>query len=433
MKKKGFPQPGVGDHFRVNVDLPDGYSTRMDFPQKNGTLIGVLWRIAIVMGRSPRHLLAPDGKGSLMNAMPRRWIVSVCAASLVFAAAIPASAEVLNVKGSAKSSVVQFAGVFPIQTDLNQELVPGTKALPPAIARAKLDRLLTDGTITASGQALAIFDQPADPTAGPPNDAGLDLGAFSDDEFTGWFVEGNVNEVRTLQLAPGEISPDAANGSIQKVRSRVLLSGVLLITSAKTGADLSGVRTNFAFSVTLRQNGRQDTTPIAGEVTLAGTATGDAQVQNAGGALASIFLPIVDFTDQLPELPVVRALPFAGVNLPYEYEIIVGQPFELELTVRGQVFTTPGGVGAAAVFGTPQEGLGSVLTRVKGDDRGVQLADMVSEKVDTTGKAYANTPVDAPSFTTYFPACGLLGFESTGLLTAAMLVTASRRRRNRRR
>ncbi len=368
-----------------------------------------------------------------MLPLTRRWIVSVCALSTLSFAVASARAEVLAVKGSAKSSVVQFAGVFPIQTDVNQETVPVTKALPPAIARAKLDRLLTDGSITASGQALAIFDQPADPTLGPPNDAGLDLGAFSDDEFTGWFVEGDVNEVRTVQLTPADISPETINGTVARVRSRVLLSGVMLITAAQTGKDLTGVRTTFSFSVTLRQNGQPDSTPIAGEVTLVGTANGDAQVQNAGGALAGIFLPIVDFTDQIADLPLVRALPFAGVNLPYEYEIVVGEPFELELSVRGQVFTTPGGVGAAAVFGAPQEGLGSVLTRVKGDDRGMKLAEAVSAKVDTTGKAYVNTPVDQPSITTYFPACGLLGMESAGLFAAMGLVNVTRGRWTRRR
>ena len=68
-------------------------------------------------------------------------------------------------------------------------------------------------------------------------------------------------------------------------------------------------------------------------------------------------------------------------------DVDAGEPFDLALTASVQVRAIPGGTGAAAVFGVPQDGLGSVLQRVKRDDRGRELERLIAERVDTTGAA----------------------------------------------
>lgn len=348
----------------------------------------------------------------------RRWYVPAGLAVVVSLASASRATDVLNVRGGAKATVVQFVTIFPVQMDVNEESVPATRPEPPATARSRIDRVDDGGSITAGGQALALFDKPNTSGLGTPNDAGLDLGAFSDDPFTSWFSEGVVNEVRTLQLTQSDFSPEAVSNGILRVRSRVLLSGVMLIASTTGGRDLSGVRVNLSFSVTLRQEGLQESMPLVGEVSLVGTSDGDTQTQDPTGVLANLALPIVDFSGQIAELPFVRGLPFSGVNFPFEYEVAVAKPFELELAVRAQVNTTPDGVGAAAVFGTRQEGLGAVLSRVKRSDIGNRLTAAVSRVVDTTGQAYAATPIDAPPpATPIFGVCGAMGFEAMGLLS----------------
>jgi len=349
----------------------------------------------------------------------RRWIVSAGLVGIVTAISSPTSAEVLGVKGSATALVVQLNGADPVQTDFSQEIVPQTRPEPPVVASARLDRLLSDGSVTAAGQALAVFDRPAVLPQGTSNYAGLDLGAFSDDEVTQWLVDGAVTTVRSLQLSASDIDSQLGLDGVARVRSRVLLSGVMLITASDPGRDLTGAMVHLSFNVTLRQNGRPTSTPLDGQVDLVGGPNGTAQVENATGALSSVLLPIADFTGQIPELPVAQALPFVGINLPYNYEIVVGRPFELELAVAAEVLTLPNGVGAAAVFGTPQEGLASVLTRVKGDDRGRELAAAVSQHVDTTGAAYADTPIDAlPPSAAVIPMCGMMNVGAFGLLLA---------------
>jgi hypothetical protein len=362
-----------------------------------------------------------------MTFLIRRLVVATALIAGVSAA--PSRADVLGVEGSATALVVQLNGGNPIQTDFSHEIVPQTQPEPPVVASARLDRLLSDGSVTAAGQALAVFDRPAVLDQGTNNDAGLDLGAYSDDTVTEWLVDGAVSTVRFLQFSAADLDAQVTVGGVAQLRSRLLLSGVMLITAADSSRDLTGASVHFSFSVTLRQQGRPTTVLLSAEVNLVGGPNGTAELKNAAGDLAGVFLQIVDFTDQIPELPVVLALPFAGMNFPYTYEIIVGQPFELELAVQSEIVTLPDGVGAAAVFGAPQEGLASVLSRVKGDDRGRRLSEAIARRVDTTGQAYADTPVDAalPSATAV-PMCGMMNLEAAGLLLVAGLVGVVHRR-----
>ena len=133
----------------------------------------------------------------------------------------------------------------------------------------------------------------------------------------------------------------------------------------------------------------------------------------------------------MPDLPLAQAVLFAGLELPYEYDVDVGQPFQLDLAVSSRLLSTPGGTGAAAVFGLPQEGLGSILERIKNDDRGQQLAGVIAQQVDTTGTAYANGGSTLGlSLTSLFPLCGTMGSGSIGMmLMSCFLVAAMRRRR----
>src|SRR5207237_7210071 len=134
-------------------------------------------------------------EGPFMNFSFSRWTLLPALILLPFSRAL--QAELLSLTGEASASVKQLSGAVEVQTDSNTQTVPLTQSQPPATARARLDRLLADGSITAGGRALTIFDQ----AGATPNDAGLDLGAFSNDSRTSWSVDGSVSEVRTLQLS----------------------------------------------------------------------------------------------------------------------------------------------------------------------------------------------------------------------------------------
>ncbi len=341
------------------------------------------------------------------------WVVGV--------GGLPAYGEVTNVAGTVTALVVHRQGGAVLQQDFNQQIVPLTNAAPPITARSRLDRLLPGGEVAAAGQVVTILHEPDLTGSGRPNDAGLDLGAFSDDTISSWTVEGTVTEVRTLVLHPSDLGGDVRRGARTRVENRVVLSGVMLITADALDKDLSGVNARFSFEVIQRRPDHDPVSLLAGVLVLSGDANGIASITEASGAMAGAFLPVIEFPNVIEALPMVQAVPFTGLEFPYTYDIVVGETFDLELQVEATLQTTPNGTGAAAVFGLPQEGLASVIERVKAPDLGKQLTAMIANEVDTTGEAYQDGggTIVAPS-PFLFPACGLMGFELIGLMALGM-------------
>lgn len=345
-------------------------------------------------------------------------------------AAPSARAEVTQIVGSARARVVQFGPNIPTETDSSVSTVPTTVPNPPAIAEAELNRVQPEGDLTAGGSAMAVFQPPNLSGIGLPNDVGFDLGCFTDDNETTWLVEGVVSERRTIVLDSNQSGTDIVVGPTERARSRILLSGVMLVTSLDPVRDLSGVEIELNISIT--KFDEMATPPseevLAGRIILRGGPLGEVSVAESTGAFANVSPPVLDFSALVVNLPLVKSIIFAGVELPYEYDYRPNRPFDLELEVSSQIRNIPGGTGGAAVFGLPQSGLGNILTRVKNDDRGDQLEAVISEQVDTTGAAYQGG-VSIPSL---FPACGLFGIESALTICAAGgLVRLRRRRRNR--
>lgn len=363
----------------------------------------------------------------MMNSRFRRRAYLCPTALALLLIASPATAEITAVRGSARSRVVQFVSGIPVQSDYGQEIIPLTKGVPPAIARARLDHLEGPDQVTAAGQGVAIMFEPNTTGTGNPNDAGLDVGSFSDDSSTGWVSEGGVTSTRTLVLSLADVGGQSGLGDTGRARSRLLLSGVMVIFSQNPSADLTGNEVSFSFSVTRRQNGRATTTPLIGDISMIGGPNGSVEFRRQAGALANVTLPVADFPLG-EEFPLVRAVIFNGIQFPYEYDITVDTPFDLELNTAAKVTTTPGGIGATATFGLPQEGIASVVGRVKLDDRGQRLAQWIGEHVDTTGESY----VGAPAALGLIPACGAMSFELVGMMVVAgglALVQSGRRRR----
>lgn len=355
----------------------------------------------------------------------RRRAVIYPASVVLLLAASPLLGEVTGVRGSARCRVDQFVKGLLIQTDFGQEIVPLTKGVPPAVARARLDHLNSALEVSAAGQGVAVMYEPN--LAGNPNDAGLSIGGFSDDMATNWTVEGGVTSTRTIVLSQADIGGQPGVGNNGRARSQLLLSGFLILFAQDPTADLTGNEVSFSFSITRRQAGRGTTIPLSGDMTMAGSANGTIIFPRRAGALDTINIPVADFPLG-EDFPLVRAVIFQGVVFPYEYDITTGAPFELELNTAAKVKTTPGGVGAWALFGLPQDEIAAIVNKVKKDDRGDRLTQMLAQHVDTTGVAYLNNPAMS-----LFPACGVMGFEAVGLMAVACGFAAAQTGRRRRR
>ncbi len=365
------------------------------------------------------------------------WGRLAAVASLLVLPAVPARGEVLEIVGTATTTIVQSQGGSEVQRDSSQEIVPGTTPLPPAVARAQLDHLQSDGLVTAASQAVAILHAPNLSGLGPPNDVGFDLAAFSDDTETSWDVTAAVTEKRTIIMRPAELGAGTLAGDLVTVQSEVALSGVMLITSLDSNDDLAGAEVHLRIRIDLLAADRQSLTVLEGEVVLSGGPAGAATISQATGAFAAVPLQVDDFLDFPGDPVAVRAIFFGNLfgplHLPYHYEVVAGQTFYLALSVECRMQVAPDQIGASAVFGLPQDGLAAVFGRVKRQDLGRQIVAAVSEHVDTTGQSYQRETSPSPGlFPFVFPLCGAAGLEMSGLMIlGGWLVLGPRRSRRR--
>lgn len=363
-----------------------------------------------------------------------KLLIAVVCASLVQGLCVrAASADVLDVTGEATAQVIQLYQGAQVQTDFSRDAVPTITNVLPAVAEALLQETTTENDTLALGRVRSILLEPNLSGVGNPSDVGIDLGAFADDNSTSWQINGQVTETRTIVITPREAGVNMRVGSQETFRSRILLSGIMLISSQSEATDLSGALVNLRVAVVQRFPDEEDREPVSvlsGSVSLAGGTNGTAHVGLAGGCFEGLSLPIVEFPSVLPELPVVRALIFTGLQLPYEYNAVVGRSFVLELLVTVDLATVPGGMGAGAAFGLPPEGLASVFSKTKGMEAvGPQLTAMIAEKVDTTGKAYAEAEQATTSAFSLLPACGVSVPFAAAVTAVCLIGTNVRRRR----
>ncbi len=368
-----------------------------------------------------------------MSANTKLLIAVVCTSVVQGLCVRAVSADVLGVTGDATARVVQLDQGTEVQTDFSRDAVPAINATLPAVAEALLEESTTEGDTLALGRVRSILLEPNLSGIGNPSDVGIDLGAFADDSSTSWQVNGQVAETRTIVISAREAGGNLRVGSRETFRSRVLLSGIMLISSKSEMTDLSGALVNLRVVVLQRfpdEEGHEPVSVLSGSVSLAGGTNGTVHVDQAGGCFEGLSLPIIEFPSVLPELPVVRALVFTGLQLPYEYSAVVGRSFVLELQVTVDLETIPGGMGAGAAFGLPPEGLASVFAKTKGMETvGQRLAAMIAEKVDTTGKAYLEAEQATTSVFPLLPACGVSAPFAAAVTAVCLIGTNVRRRR----
>lgn len=355
-------------------------------------------------------------------------VVGMIAVAVALICTANVQAVIKSVTAQVNAEVRQNAnGGGTQQSDIAQQSFPGQVAVPPAIAKARLDQFDTDGSLVGSAQVATIFTQPVFPLfLQPPSDLGLDVAGFSNDHRTYWTARGSGVETRTISLSASELSGTYLPGDIATLRSRIVISGAMIIASLNSGQDLSGASVKFQFSVTQRRPNLAETTPIFGAMTINGGPGGAVTTQGEG--IMALQSPlVVDFNGVIPELPQVKAILFTGMTFPYEYEIAVDESFELQLIVGADIVTRDDGVGCAAIFGTPQIGMGEIFQRTRNSDSGEKLQEAISAQVDTTGAAYVQ-PAASPA-----PLCGIFGGNAAllGVATMGAFVAAKRRLRSR--
>jgi hypothetical protein len=176
-------------------------------------------------------------------------------------------------------------------------------------------------------------------------------------------------------------------------------------------ADLTGVSVQLRFAVTKEVPGQDPQQVFLGTMELTGGADRNVAATHEGGfPTAGIFTTDLSSVDS--QLGVFRVFVFPNLAIDYPYDVVVGEPFALRATVSVAAQNMPGGIGVAAVIGTPFDSLNQVITLTQGTQTAAKLVNaMKQERAQPTGQAAFETATPLPSFLRLL-SCGALGFES---------------------
>lgn len=341
---------------------------------------------------------------------------------LCFGLVAPASAAIQQVTGYTEVSVTRLINGSANGTESeNHSSPPSTQ---PTVSSGKIDALGTLNAVLGTAAATSVFTDSRTQFGFIPNDAGIDVAAFTVDPTVSFTGHGLSRSTRRILLTGADLNFPTSQPA--EVRSTVFVAGALLLAADTPSRDLSGLYAEVL--VRVNQVGPHGALVLSGRARLEGQSDGSIVLVREG-AFQQTSLGVVDLLAVAPQLDVpglglVRVVPFAVVPLDYLYRVTSDQVFDLEATFEVNVQTAPGNSAAAGIFGLPQINLGDSMARVRQDDAGTQIQDEVSELVDTTGRSgppAAGFPL--------FGLCGVLGFESAALFAGMGLLMCVRRAR----
>lgn len=332
-----------------------------------------------------------------------------------------AQAEITSIAGYTRVEVTEYVDGLEGDSDWAMDEYPGTAAELPLQVVARLigsEYLAGVPEEEAAAAVAAQFADPRDLDQANPEEFAINLALSSVSESIRYEAEAISRETRGVLYSAGELYWLPTEGDTGNVTGRLFLDGALVLLAVDPAKDLTGASVTLYVTVVQSTDGQSDQTVFSGEVSLVGAAGGDATVE-AEGSFPTASLLRVDLGALLEDFGAVQVLVIPNITIDYTYPVIIGQPFTLQASVEVEAANVVGECGVAAVIGTPVE----TLTQVIGATQGSAVASktvtaLTNERENPTGEAAF------PQRPTFFPACGLLGFES--LIGVAGLVGLKR-------
>jgi len=354
----------------------------------------------------------------------RTWTWSAVAVLVTLWAAEPLTAEVLSIAGSASVEIREYRAGLPGEIDEASDGFPETSGELPLQVVARL----ADVAEEVAGSVAAQFADPLTSEAANPEEFAVNLALNSLSPETYYTAAVTLEELRGVRYSAEELSP-AADGETVDVQGEFFLDGALAVFANVDVDDLSGV--SLKLRITIVKEG-DDLAPVqvySGVLEVSGREAGELRI-TASGAFPDNGVLDTDLSSIDEELGVFRVLVLPALVIDYTYGATIGQAFDLRATVEVEAANAVGGVGVAAILGTPIDTLQEVISLTRDEAAAEKMtAALQQERAAPTGApAFRDEiPVPAPVL---FPACGLLGWEMwLGLVgLAGMRVVASGRR-----
>ena len=314
-----------------------------------------------------------------------------------------AAAQITGFRGGAQSGQDSDSATF---SDPN-----GTLPLQVVARLVDPNNASTAGA-DAAGVVGAQLADPRTSSGGADTDEfAIDLALSSISTEISYTAQATSEELRNILYAPGELGPESAGATVQ-LEGRVFVDGAVAIFADQSAMNFTGAFTRLRVTVTKQVEGQSPEQVFLGTLELTGGA--DRQVTPThGGNFPTAGIFTTDLSSVDASLSVFQVMVFPNLAINYPFDAVVGQAFTLHAVVEVDAQNVPGGVGVAAVNGTPVSSLNNVVSLTRGSAPAAKMSNALQqERSQPTGEPTFATQNPQPGLFGLFSLCGLLGFES---------------------
>ena len=355
-------------------------------------------------------------------------LVTLVLSGVVLAA--PLSAAINSIQAELRSTLTPYR-VGDGETTL--QLAQETAAYPATSGTLPI-QTIADLLAPDDEAAAAVGAQFADPTTlnqTNPGEFAVNLALSSVSEQYRYAGQAVIVEKREIEFSPAEVG--RANGQTVDLIGTLFVDGILALFGDTAGKDLSGAEVSLRVEIltmprTADPNTASPTQVFNGEVAISGDADGGATTLVTGDFPRDALF-IANLANLTPDFETAQVAAFPVVAIDYNYQAVVGEPFELiaRLTVDGA--NREGGTAVVCLLGTPADQLAQVITVTQGADAAKHLeALLLDERESPTGPSYAE--LYGETIESVGGLCAPIGFTSLlGLM--ALTITGARRRTRR--
>lgn len=333
-----------------------------------------------------------------------------------------ALSEITSFSGAASARLEEIRNGVSGDLDTASDGFPSTDALPlQVVAR------LISADPNQEPAAAVVGAQFADPTtlAQPnPEEFAINLTLNSVAPNIRYIAQARSSETRGVLFSAGELGPASADGDVESLVGTLFIDGALTILAGPSGVDLTGARVDLHVTVEQLNSDETHATDFDGTLSLVGLPDGRVRVE-AGGEFPTQALVLTDLSPLATDFGVLQVLIIPSIEIEYNFAAVVGQPLDLVATVQVDAQNLPGGVGVAAMLGTPTDSLLEVISLTNSEEAATKVLNLLQRERDDPSGAPA-FPSPAPFG--LFGLCGLFGIESLfGLVALGGLRAACRR------
>lgn len=316
-----------------------------------------------------------------------------------------ALAEITTLAGSAEVVIQELRNGQLGQRTGVLETFPGTANTLPlrVIARQFTD----EPNITAAAAAAAQFADPRESTQPNPEEFAVNMTANSFTPGVAYDCRAVLTEERGVRILSSEVN--RAVGQLVGLTGRLFLDGALAIYAGEGERDLSGASVRVSVTIDQLRPGQNSQRVFSGSIELTGQPGGRVGV-SAEGAFPVATLVLTDLSFVATEFGTFQMLIIPEISIDYDYDAIVGEEFTLRAVVEVAMVHPAGGVGAAAVLGTPTETLNEVIGLTQGQQAAAKFVQAVQSEREEPSGDLAFPPPQAP-LSPLLALCGLFGLE----------------------